>query len=346
MSRIVKIFELFFIIGLGLLVTLYVSAPVGVTILLMVFFGMFFSIAVTIATAVMKAIKVTASVSEASVSQTTLFKGEKTILKITVKNRTIIPAADVRIRLITPDSGLNADTEKNIVSFSVAGRAEEVLELEYEAAIWGQYKIGIETVRLGDFLGIFSLPWQVSGNANFEVLVFPNIIEIPPEEIIIGSALEAIYDDEAEETTETALPFGGFPGYNHRDYEPGDPIRRINWKLSAKRDKLLLRLDDEAETPEINICLTASKEALDEDREKQEEAVETALGLADLFVKLDIKVKVHYSNSLFECINSDDIANLQTAFLRYKFSDENYLPEDLSYYIKVSPNSLPELIKA
>jgi hypothetical protein len=341
MSRIVKIFELLFIIGLGVLVTLYVSAPVGVTILLMVIVGIFFSIAVTIATALMKAIKVTVSVS-----QTTLFKGEKTTLIIKVKNRTIIPAADVRIRLISPEKGLNAETEKNIVSFSVAGRAEEVLEIEYEAAIWGQYQIGIEqtknAVKLGDFLGIFSLPWNITGESKFEVCVFPNIIEIPPEELIIGSALEAIYDDEAEETTETALPFGGFPGYNHRDYEPGDPIRRINWKLSAKRDKLLLRLDDEAETPEINICLTG----FDEDRKKQEEAIEVTLGLADLFVKLDIKVKVHYSSTVFECVNADDIKNLQTAFLRYKFSDKSLLPDELSYYIKVSPNSSPELVKA
>jgi uncharacterized protein (DUF58 family) len=337
MSRFVKISELLFIIGLGVLVTLYVSAPVGVTILLMVFVGMFFSISVTISTALMKAIKVTAAVSQA-----TLFKTEKTILKITVKNRTIIPAADVRIKLISPDMGLNADTEKSIVSFSVAGRAEETHEIEYEAAIWGQYKIGIESVRLGDFLGIFSLPWSVSGQRDFEVCIFPNIIEIPPEELIISSALEAIYDDEAEETTEQLIPFGGFPGYNHRDYEPGDPIRRINWKLSAKRDKLLLRLDDEAETPEINICLTG----FDEDRERQEEAVETTLGLADLFVKLEIKVKVHFSNSVFECVNTDDIKNLQTAFLRYKFSDENLLPEEISYYIKVSPNSSPELVKS
>jgi uncharacterized protein (DUF58 family) len=337
MSKFVKILELLFIIGLGVLVTLYVSAPVGVTILLMVCVGIFFSIAVTISTALMKAIKVTVSVSD-----TTLFKGEKTTLLIKVKNRTIIPAADVRLRVIMPEKGLDVNTEKDVVSFSVAGRAEEVLEIEYNAALWGQYQIGIESVKLGDFLGVFSIPWNVSGESNFEVLVFPNIIEIPPEEMIIGSALEAIYDDEAEETTEQLMPFGGFPGYNHRDYEPGDPIRRINWKLSAKRDKLLLRLDDEAETPEINICLTG----FDEDRERQEEAVEMTLGLADLFVKLEIKVKVHYSSTVFECKNIDDIANLQTAFLRYKFSDENYEPDDITYYIKVSPNSLPELIKA
>ena len=34
------------------------------------------------------------------------------------------------------------------------------------------------------------------------------------------------------------------PGYEHREYIQGDPIKRINWKLSSKRDEYMVRLDE------------------------------------------------------------------------------------------------------
>ena len=49
--------------------------------------------------------------------------------------------------------------------------------------------------------------------------------------------------------------FGGFPGYDNREYVPGDPLKRINWKQSAKRNKLLVRLDDEMAARAIHVVL-------------------------------------------------------------------------------------------
>jgi hypothetical protein len=369
---IIKIIELLFIIGIGVIVMLFVSAPVGVTILLMVGVGMFFSIAVTISTALLKSVKVTVAASG-----TSLFKGESIRLKITVKNRTIIPAGDVRVKILLPGEGLAPLTAKDTVRFSVAGRSEETFEMEYRAEIWGQYKIGAVSVRLGDFLGIFSLPWSVSGKGTFEVCVFPNIIEIDSEDGIIGNALEALFDDESEETTESANTFGGFPGYNHRDYVPGDPIKRINWKMSAKRGSLLLRLDDEIETSEIDIVLTGGTRAVDVTaavnksigskpggantgggegsvyggsgyRLAEEEAVETVLGLADLFTKLDIKVNVRFYfvvHTIAECTNAEDVKSLQSLFAWFSFTEDTVDSDGLPYYIKVSPGELPELVK-
>ena len=51
-------------------------------------------------------------------------------------------------------------------------------------------------------------------------------------------------DDNEEETNETALSPTGQPGYDHREYYPGDPIKRINWKMSSKKDVYMIRLDE------------------------------------------------------------------------------------------------------
>lgn len=60
-------------------------------------------------------------------------------------------------------------------------------------------------------------------------------------------------DDEAEEGRSVAV--GGLPGYEHRAYEPGDSLRRINYKLSAKLGKLMVRLDEATGTAPVVISL-------------------------------------------------------------------------------------------
>lgn len=49
--------------------------------------------------------------------------------------------------------------------------------------------------------------------------------------------------EEETEEGKTAMS-GGLPGYEHREYAAGDSLRRINYKLSAKRQKLMVRLDE------------------------------------------------------------------------------------------------------
>ena len=64
-------------------------------------------------------------------------------------------------------------------------------------------------------------------------------------------------DDSDPEEGRTVLS-GGLPGYEHRDYVPGDPLRRINYKLSAKRGRIMVRLEESAGVASINIHLCAA----------------------------------------------------------------------------------------
>lgn len=51
-------------------------------------------------------------------------------------------------------------------------------------------------------------------------------------------------DDEEHENSAVNSFFGGTPGYEYRDYEAGDSPRKINYKLSAKRRRLMVRRDE------------------------------------------------------------------------------------------------------
>ena len=87
----------------------------------------------------------------------------------------------------------------------------------------------LKRVRVYDRLGLFGLPLR--GQRKFRVVVEPKPVPIPNE-------------DEADADSVFAWkPKNGGFSENHelRLYVPGDSLRQIHWKLSAKTGKLIIR---------------------------------------------------------------------------------------------------------
>lgn len=113
----------------------------------------------------------------------------------------------------------------------------------------------IEEAHIYDYLGLFR--FRLSSQKSFSVTIHPEPIEIP--RFLPGENNTAV--------SWRPKPGGGY-AENHelRLYRPGDPLRQVHWKLSAKTGKLVVR---EAMEPRrgkllltMDICGPA--EALDE----------------------------------------------------------------------------------
>lgn len=94
----------------------------------------------------------------------------------------------------------------------------------------GRLNFQIERGRVYDFLGLFFLPVRNSGEASVVVMPTPVVMTAPAE-------LERHMSQSWQ-----VKPGGGF-AENHelRLYRPGDSLRQIHWKLSAKTGKLVVR---------------------------------------------------------------------------------------------------------
>lgn len=113
----------------------------------------------------------------------------------------------------------------------------------------GLNELCLQNALLGDFLG--NVRKIVPLDQKQSMAVLPRIIEYDGPEVIPNSL-----PSEEEEVEEGAtVQHGGLPGYEHRDYSPGDSIRRINYKLSAKKRKLMVRLDESAGTASTNLFI-------------------------------------------------------------------------------------------
>lgn len=108
----------------------------------------------------------------------------------------------------------------------------------FKAEHSGLNKVTLDKVVIRDFLGL--LQFKIPAEQTTQVAVLPRLIEYDGPEV--KPNMLPSEEEEAEEGV--TVMSGGMPGYEHREYVPGDSPRRVNYKLSAKRQRLMVRLDE------------------------------------------------------------------------------------------------------
>ena len=108
----------------------------------------------------------------------------------------------------------------------------------------------LDKVTVGDFLGNFR--FNIPCGQQSQMAVLPRIIEYDGPEI--PPNMLPSEEEESEEGITTMR--GGMPGYEHREYVPGDSPRKVNYKLSAKRGRLMVRLDESSGSASTDIYIS------------------------------------------------------------------------------------------
>ena len=302
-----------------------------------------------------------------------LSKGDSYHMNVCVQNRSIFPTPPLTIAL-TNEAGVRSENPKMLVS--VLSGASQNFEIVFKAKICGKSGVGIEEIRATDYFGLFSFPLKKvdCDSLKKNVAVIPDIAEISARDDKLVKAIQTSrHADDSDDTVESAaFAFGGFPGYESRDYVPGDPLKRINWKQSAKRNRLLVRLDDEIASQSINVVLDSvferkqaelsdlpylqqySEYEADEILPKiAEDAVENALGIIEVLLRHNYTINFYAlmgeGFSKYEITDEGELESVRLELANYRFSEGNYvprIPRELSGSEKVSifstPNSYAE----
>ena len=112
------------------------------------------------------------------------------------------------------------------------------------------------------------------------------------------STAVAAADEESEATPNQSA--SAMPGYDHRDYIPGDSLRRINWKLSAKRRKLQVRQDEPISLARLSVILDFRRDGrsipMRERFAEEELLIETALGFLMLCARYGYPCTLCYAD--------------------------------------------------
>ncbi|MCD8096116.1 MAG: DUF58 domain-containing protein [Ruminococcus sp.] len=214
----------------------YIDGTVGIILTIALSIAFVLSLAVTLV------VKGFISV-EISTDKTLLVKGEHITLSVMLSKKIPIPAPIIEIeadcsKQLAPDNG-------TFFAVSLAGTERNVVKIPFTANYSGAATVRISSLMISDYLGIFRFKMKMNQSLEEKISIYPDIPDVVVQTDFLKTASQfSDNDDDEEETDETAIGATGMPGYNHRQYEPGDPIKRINWKLSSKRDIYMVRLDE------------------------------------------------------------------------------------------------------
>jgi uncharacterized protein (DUF58 family) len=137
-------------------------------------------------------------------------------------------ARDVELALVLPDGVELVDAESRVV-LSLGAADSRTLALRLAAARWGAYRVGEVAVRAHDRFGLVA--WDARIAAARTLRVYPR-----PE--WLGSLVAPLETQPHAGNLVARAKGEGIEFADLRPFAPGDRVRRINWRASARLGEL------------------------------------------------------------------------------------------------------------
>lgn len=157
-------------------------------------------------------------------------KGDKIVYNIKLINTIGLLMAPFSLHFFASDR-LFGDTkfeeDKKII---VEGKRQVTLRKSLVCNYRGNYAVGVDCITITDYFGLFKLKYR--GIEQHKILVYPKLRELKSNLLrnVINESSESIVSmDAANQSVFSDI----------REFQPGDPLNRIHWKLSAKQNTLL-----------------------------------------------------------------------------------------------------------
>lgn len=166
----------------------------------------------------------------------------------------------------------------------------------------GSGAVTLTEIRLSDYFAMFRMKLREEKKAH--LLITPEIPELKTNSALFRSVSTAVAAADEETDATPTHSASAMPGYEHRDYIPGDSLKRINWKLSSKRRHLMVRRDEPIALARLSVVLDFRRDARDIPVETrlaaEEQLIETALGFLMLCARYGYPCKLCYPDAAGE----------------------------------------------
>ncbi len=184
------------------------------------------------------------------------FQGENISVTLRLVNDKMLPVPWIELRDAVPEASLTGDERTagtgapgyvhTIRSTHLSWYEQISWPLELKAVARGHYRVGPARLTTGDIFGFNPVVQEQEAHENFTV--YPRVYELPelglPAERPFGElkGRQRIFEDP-----------GRIAGV--RDYQPGDSMRRIDWKASARRQTLQSKVYEPSATMHLLLAV-------------------------------------------------------------------------------------------
>lgn len=202
------------------------------------------------------------------------FAGETVAVTLTVRNRSYLPVPFLELQEQVPAELQLQHLPGHVLTLRHKG--SERIDYTLHCRQRGLYAIGPWEGRTGDVLGLRER--RVEGSTAESLLVYPRIVPLETLGLPTRSDL-AVLPTRSRLVEDPSRLIGV------RDYQPGDPPRRIHWPATARLDTLSVKQYQTGTTRETLLCLDLDPSAYHVMwRESIEQAIVVAASLANHIV--------------------------------------------------------------
>lgn len=248
-----------------------------------------------------------------TIDSTRAVKGSKNKLSIEVTNETVIPLSMMEITV-----ALAIPQREQTVSLCIAPFSQEGFEIDLDLPYRGVYDVGMKEIKITDVFGITCIRYDMSRLSWYKM----STVTVVPRSPLASSAKE-ILDEKLFGDVLTVPASSGDSVAGAREYVEGDPLKRVNWKVSARYGELFVKEYDVPARENVVVLLDLAekkiaekKKAFFHKKEKFDESIELNAAKSDTICECAAAIAkmslMRGKNSDLYEVNSLDAGNIMT----------------------------------
>lgn len=209
-------------------------------------------------------------------------RGEVVSMEISVSHQSLLPIAPVALRMRA-----TSNTPAGTIHLTRLGKRRQRVVHRFAADHVGAMFPGVDSYVVSDVFGFFKHDHKPD-TAGQELLVLPVPFEVEPLTFAAG--------DMGVETMRRAME-DPFSPSDFRAYQQGDPLKRIHWKMSARRREIIVRRFEEPALPDALVLMDTSPPHMTQDSQEaaaflQDAVLETAASVVACQIRQDNPVRM------------------------------------------------------
>ena len=181
---------------------------------------------------------------EGNLSGETVRRGDDLVLSLRIHHKGLLPVAPLLLDLTDPSG--NRDREIRLKNMP---HRVQSIRLPIHAAHVGVFSVGLHSCTVEDLLGLVrkKIPLR---QTSFDLVVLPRTFDVDPLKLAPG--------DPGSELMARATEDLNAPS-DVRAYQPGDAMKKIHWKLSLRKQELMVRKYDEPVLQDVLVLMDCSR---------------------------------------------------------------------------------------
>ena len=257
------------------------------------------------------------------VDKSSVVRGELLACKLMLRNDSYITIPEIRIRM--SEGKIHFAEDEQTLYCSLAPGEEKTYEFHPVCRHYGYCRVGASSIHIPDYFSLTELKYEKIEHVN-----------VLPRQQRIDQLPIAPPEEKDQQKVDKSYFGEMIPDGQWKLYSRGDDIRRVNWKASARSQKLILKNLSPEPKSELILIPDGRKDGPEGEAgwQAQDDIVEGTLAIADYFLRRGIALKVLPDANRRQLVGSiAAYPRLYKMMARNFFSGESSPEDALNYHV-------------